>query len=251
MDFKETLNLKELYETMRELDLDCSGVSNVENAVSRIVREYQERGEDFDFECDGCGMDIPDVKVCPFCRASLVTGIDREAWGAARKGKGGIPKEFYKGAPRGQPTKGQQKPRGATLFRGLIKELGIPKEFVKHRKSVISLWCHWGVIARVFVGAWSVRFILPFKGEDYNDPNDMIVDFSKEQKGYLSRASLVAASEYKALSDILKQSVLLVKDRYDEIEQETKLRRKAQWNVWVPDEKPKTDKKFRKHKTRQ
>jgi len=213
--FADGLKFKILGRSMRRLGLDPDEVDTRADAVQAIYDHFSETGLEIMFECGSCKGDLPDLDFCPFCGSSLIEDDEDTEEDLTHKSKG-IPGELYRGARRGRLPKDEPRIAGTKLLARLVFVFGMPNEYVRQLKSVTSLWCHWGMFARCFVGAYSVRLHLPFEASDYEDPNEILIDHEAPVKNMKSRFSIESLDEIEEAVEILKKTVNLKKEAADE-----------------------------------
>lgn len=197
MDVKELskrLKFSVLAASMQTIGLDPEEVDGKTDAIRAIYDRFKEEGHELEYCCPICKADIPDLDACPFCGVSFT-----EEAGA----------RTYVGARKGRRVRNFQGPTGPILLRKLIQAFKIPRNQVKWRKSVVSLWFSDGMICRCFVGTYSVRVQLPFASENYGDMSNVVLDYGRPVKNMVSRVYLEGEEDIGNALKILKLTVKL------------------------------------------
>jgi len=239
-EFLQKLKFKTLARSMVRLGLDPDSVDDKEEAVAAIHERFAVDGLEIEFECESCGGDLPDIDFCPFCGAVLSDEEEPEP-DLTNKAKG-IPGELYRGARRGRLPKDEIRIAGTKLLARMVGVLGISQDYIRYKKSVTSLWCHWGMFARCFLGTFSVRIHLPFEAGDYEDPNGIVIDLEAPIKNMKSRLALESLDEVEEVVGILKQTVILKREQSDskkKKKQVSKIKSKVESKPKRQKEKPK------------
>lgn len=208
---KVDLPFRQLTDSLTRFGLDPDLADSVPDAARMLRAKWRADGLTLDWECPGCGLSIPDFDSCPFCGAEFKTPEPSDAAPYERRAKG-IPARLYRGARRGRVARGEERPKGTTLFAALIRSLGIPDKFVKVRGKSVGLWCNWGCFARCAIGVASVRLYLPFGREHYDKAYPILVNLLREYKYQKSRVFLDHESSIPEVLEILAQTIALKKD---------------------------------------
>jgi len=237
-DFARGLKFKTLARSMTRLGLDPETVDDKSEAVAAIYERFAVDGIEIEFECENCGGDLPDIDFCPFCGAVLSDEDEEETESDLTNKSKGIPGELYRGARRGRLPKDEIRIAGTKLLARMIGVLGIGQDYIRYKKSVTSLWCHWGMFARCFVGTFSVRVHLPFEREQYEDPGGIVIDLEAPIKNMKSRLAVESLDEIEEVVSILKQTVILKREQSEE----KKKRKDVSRGKSKPESKPKKQK---------
>ena len=180
--------------SMKDMGLDPDEVYDSAEAVQAIYDKLKVDGIALEFECNSCGGDVPDVESCPFCGVSFDEG----------EGVG----QSYVGARKGRRPRNHEGVSGPKLFRLLLEAMNAERKFVKWQKSVVSLWSENGngMLARCFIGAYSVRVQLPFGSEKFKGHSGKVYDYERPVKNMVSRVILEGESDIGAAKSILTQT---------------------------------------------
>ena len=200
MDFKKLVKKTRfsiLANTMSDLGLDPDEVYDSVSAIEAIYNKLKVDNQELDFECNKCGADIPDVDSCPICGSSF----DED------EGVG----QSYIGARRGRRPRRYRGITGVGLFRLLLNAFGISRRYVRWKKTVVSIWSENqnGMLARCFIGAYSVRFELPYGSERYDGYVSKIYDYKRPKKNMCSRIVLQAEDDVDGVVSVLKQTEVM------------------------------------------